>query len=665
MLSNAHLLSKAHRLGQLLNAFVLATTLVCPCLCFGQASRVVSADPNAQRRLDPPTEAATNNVLMQYQMMQKLRQLVGGNNASQDSAQPSWLSDMLQDINLDKLLNNLSPEDLQALANQLPPEELGAAAKDPVQLQSELLKQLNRPEVQQNPQFQELLNRYLRDKQSPSKAGDPETGASDMGTSGAGNTRGLPDISPRDSAPPTNLQNTRSRQTAPPLNSNNPPSPSSSQRQLAPPAQQQPSPSAGDVPGSQTSPRPSGEPPAGAQAGSPRARPRSGNSGLPAVSNARDLDSLLRSLPPSLRSQLPEMNSSGSQTDSSGMTAGAPAGVQEFLKQMQQDPSSLPKLENLLTDLPRANGQSNSQLSDQLKSMVPDQLRQKMEGKGFSKTLRGLVSEANRQVRSGKAETSDSTSTAPSSLLAGVEKSVLKALDGVSQDLIKSTKKDTADQVSSSKQASRGKRAGGPSLAFNPKSLTSTGSEQSSSRSSGKSSSSDSKSEKPTGFFSAAAKFVNGLATNGDSETASTPSAGPAAATSILGSDSSSQRGYLSWVVLPLLGMLLLAWLFFWRKPASQLERRIRAIPVGEIRSGADVISAFHAIAGGNARQAELWWTHQRAAVELSATEPESRSAWTTLAELYERARYCSQLAPLSESQLADARQAIQRLQAS
>jgi hypothetical protein len=103
-----------------------------------------------------------------------------------------------------------------------------------------------------------------------------------------------------------------------------------------------------------------------------------------------------------------------------------------------------------------------------------------------------------------------------------------------------------------------------------------------------------------------------------------------------------------SWFIagLGLLGLLAVM-AFCIRRPLLKIVSAATGFAVsngrrtpGEIKSRADIISAFHELVLNPRQLVEAWWTHRAAAQKLAADSPQQEHAVRTLAEIYEQARY-------------------------
>ncbi|HBE67255.1 MAG TPA: hypothetical protein DDW52_03810, partial [Planctomycetaceae bacterium] len=132
---------------------------------------------------------------------------------------------------------------------------------------------------------------------------------------------------------------------------------------------------------------------------------------------------------------------STSQPDTSGAGLGDRS-VQDLLGELSRDQTMLPSLADLAQSLPSSAQQTDNQLSNQLKSMVPDQLTEKLERNGLGRTLKGLVQEAKKSPPS-SSETSSQ----------GLEKSILSTLNSIGKSFSDDPKKSdkTKNQVNPSK----------------------------------------------------------------------------------------------------------------------------------------------------------------------------------------------------------------------
>lgn len=117
--------------------------------------------------------------------------------------------------------------------------------------------------------------------------------------------------------------------------------------------------------------------------------------------------------------------------------------------------------------------------------------------------------------------------------------------------------------------------------------------------------------------------------------------------------------GFVLFVIAALV-ILILAGRFF--KKDGAIERAVarahRLTAVSMIRSRADIVAAFHALALHPQRDTQEWWTHQRAAKEMSQESPNREEPAGQLAGLYEYARYLPDDAELTPEQIESAQAA-------
>ena len=116
-------------------------------------------------------------------------------------------------------------------------------------------------------------------------------------------------------------------------------------------------------------------------------------------------------------------------------------------------------------------------------------------------------------------------------------------------------------------------------------------------------------------------------------------------------------------LLLSALGGASLALLFAARrKNLIQLEQRRRTLAAVKpelIRTGADVIHAFHWLTHCQLPDAADWWNHLKAEESLTSLTPERHQSLETLTQLYEAARYQPSGAGLNASQIQQARTAL------
>ncbi len=346
--------------------------------------------------------------------------------------------------------------------------------------------------------------------------------------------------------------------------------------------------------------------------------------------------------------------------------------LKEFLGSVAQDPSQLPSVKELMSQLPREPSvlaglpKSNSALSNSLKGFVTPSMVETLDRHGLKKTLADVIRQSERDVATQSSPTgrSDSRSSSSPSLGASFEKSVLQAIEGVSQDLLDQKKKMAEASPKKSNQSKNQPAGNSTSGLSNPKpsasALKSTGVTSGGTSIGQNSGSSGGKSDKPTGFFASATRTLNEWATGASSST-SAPSVSSAASKSGSAGVASPSTFPLSLLIL-LVAIVALVYGLNQRK--SSLSRAKGELPPVNLAGEFDVVAAFHFLAkAGSPQRAEEWWTHGRTASTLGESAPAHRSAWFTLASLYERVRYAPDSMHLDANELEVARGAVRILQ--
>lgn len=345
--------------------------------------------------------------------------------------------------------------------------------------------------------------------------------------------------------------------------------------------------------------------------------------------------------------------------------------MQDLLRQMASNPSRLPPIEDLAGMAGAAKdaaGGYAQPLSQQLKSMVDGDLARKVERTGLGRTLSGLLKEARRAPapKTGPSSaTGASTESENQSLSSSLEKSVLTTLDGFGKSLLGKT--DKKKELASA--------SGNRAAAINKK----NGSSGSQPRTAGKANDSSQPAEKskPSFFKSAAksaSKAIDGFVSRDNQSQSTQPSQKDPRPSSTANADGPGMGslpdatgfGGLVWAVLGLAALAAVLWFAFRSRLTTLLADNSQlpfpAEALRRIRTHADVIAAFHAIAYRASGQTQPWWTHRRAVDELAKPDSTVRTAWERLAGLYEESRYMQGKQALSPEQAERAEQAIRTL---
>ncbi len=163
-------------------------------------------------------------------------------------------------------------------------------------------------------------------------------------------------------------------------------------------------------------------------------------------------------------------------------------------------------------------------------------------------------------------------------------------------------------------------------------------------------------------------KTWNDAASQFFSDLSKAPEAPPSEQTSAVDDTSAgSPPASGSWFIaaLGLLGLLAVI-AFCIRRPLLKIVSDVTGFAVsngrrtpGEIKSRADIISAFHELVLNPRQLVEAWWTHRAAAQKLAADSPQQEHAVRTLAEIYEQARYLPDDVELPAESMQTARAAF------
>ncbi|GAB5403784.1 MAG: hypothetical protein Aurels2KO_20150 [Aureliella sp.] len=358
---------------------------------------------------------------------------------------------------------------------------------------------------------------------------------------------------------------------------------------------------------------------------------------------------------------------STSTSDGPGGLSSGGASVQELIREMSQ--SGLPPLEEIADLMPKVgngNRAVSGPLAEQLKSMVDRDLSKKLDSNGITRTIRGLVNEA-KKAPPPKSMDSPGVSS-ENSLSSNVEKSVLSTLDGLSKSLLgrnDDKAKEKASSSASSTTPSNNTRTTEGSTARSNKS-TVNGLDSNIANATAGNSVASAVEKKEPGFLKSTSKAIDSFFTSGsDGGTSPASSSSDSRSSSTLSGELPGLGG-LFWISLfAIVGLVVLLYLLRKRIPGINSKHLGFPLPASapdNVRTHADVIQAFHALAFRSPGQAESWWTHRRAAAELSPPDSTLQSAWDRLAKLYEEARYQHDRQELSPEKAQAAQQALQTL---
>ena len=313
--------------------------------------------------------------------------------------------------------------------------------------------------------------------------------------------------------------------------------------------------------------------------------------------------------------------------------------VAEYLQELKNQ--TTPRVETRPRTSPQrprsanqSNGTSGQPSSAPVESTAArEQLKQdtksSLQQRGITETLRKIAKDARQQVRASGSSpgntTNESRTGAQSGESSGLERSLIRALDGLRKDIVeiakdakfKPVRSDTAPQAT-----------GRPGADGSDSGL------QSISRSAG--------------------NFLNDLT--------STPASasGPSSSTPVSINETVTENIFGLLTLLLLVGVVAL---YAWKSGlfATPVGESVRVVPVraDEIQTREDVVNAFHKMALQPSRPAQQWWTHRKVADQLFQDRPEHVHAVEVLAELYEQARYLPAESAFSQEQIQSARRAL------
>jgi hypothetical protein len=252
-----------------------------------------------------------------------------------------------------------------------------------------------------------------------------------------------------------------------------------------------------------------------------------------------------------------------------------------------------------------------------------------LQRRGITETLRKIAKDAQQQVRaagsSQKNTASESRTGAQSGESSGLERSLIRALDGLRKDIVEIAK-DAKFKPAGTDTA--------PQATNRPSTGRSDSGLRSISRSAG--------------------NFLNDLTSTPAAASGSSPS------TPVSLNETVSENIFGLLTLLFLVGVVAL---YAWKSGllATPFSDPIRVVPVraADIQTKEDVVNAFHKMALQPSRQTQRWWTHRKVADQIFQDRPEHIHAVEVLAELYEQARYLPAESAFSQEQIQSAQRAL------
>ncbi len=304
--------------------------------------------------------------------------------------------------------------------------------------------------------------------------------------------------------------------------------------------------------------------------------------------------------------------------------------------QIREPPTTTPPSKQSVTP----QNSSNSPKSPQM------DVRSELQEKGFTQTLRKLIDqsrEASRAESNGSAGTSAGGQDPGNGSLSGLEKSIIRLIDGLREDSARQASQVPAQTPS---PMPAGTAIPQPSTPPSEPERRST-----------------------------AGKVVESLG-NVFKEMTATPDAQPGNARPRQGrsssgvSDSQRMTSRSTGPLLMLLAALGLVWYFLPRVltsvKESHLSRRSSSVgevtPSADIRTREDVVRAFHQYALQSAMSVPSWWTHREVERRVADTTPALQPSIQVLADLYELARYLPGEAELTPDQIGIARRELENV---
>ncbi len=371
-------------------------------------------------------------------------------------------------------------------------------------------------------------------------------------------------------------------------------------------------------------------------------------------------------LPPSLPMQgSPTQNSPRQNSANTGdPNTGDPASLQDLMRRATDDPKSLPPLsvppylrkENEKStkepsranfagrDVPSNNGPERS--ASRANNSSRAEIQQKLNTKGLEGTWRELVQQAQRDAKTQPQQAPAAPANGESNWF-DLDAKVLQSLDGAKDELLKIAQDTASSNRPRPTPAAPPPPPPNPNANFGsrpPRPEAGTG-----------------KNGFPGESFLKSVGDAFRSATDATSE-------GEVASSSGMGEfGESSLASSLEWLLLA--GLVGVA-MFFWLRRSrpgdarSSLESTISPTVNIDVNDRADIVRAFHQMVATAKIPTENWWPHRRAASALVEFNPELASPAQVLSRLYELARYLPADQHLSESQIQDARRAVEQLRA-
>ncbi|MCR9201000.1 MAG: hypothetical protein NXI04_20365 [Planctomycetaceae bacterium] len=273
------------------------------------------------------------------------------------------------------------------------------------------------------------------------------------------------------------------------------------------------------------------------------------------------------------------------------------------------------------------SGQGKSAPSARDTSGLQESAKQTLKNRGLKAAIHQVMNSARREIRGSSGRATEATG----GMSEGVRKALVDALSGISDDVVRLAQDARSGSSARSSSRNGGSNAGGSNA--------------------GGSHAGDSSS---TSWIGSIRDSIN------NSGSPASPTSGGGG---ISPPDLSAGGGsLLSFLIIVAVAGGIVWWLMkSGQLTAQAAPARLTAARIGAIRSRRDVVEAFHLIALDPRHGAEPWWHHEQVRVDLSTRLPSQESSVSDLAAVYEQARYLPDSVELNETQLATARDAIER----
>lgn len=323
--------------------------------------------------------------------------------------------------------------------------------------------------------------------------------------------------------------------------------------------------------------------------------------------------------------------------------------VPELLKQTKQDPTVLPsfqfpanslsleELKRLLSARLTSSGKQQGTWLNSLKDSLPAGLKEELHQSGVGQSLREVMNDFNHGSRGNGSQRNTADSTVD---LKVDPQNLGLTLESINQELQSLAESRTAADKQSASANSVIQHTTAPYATTNEPNRQSE-----------------------PGFWKRASGLFNELMPSQE-KTSSQPTIKSANAKSP--EPHKSQAGSNSQIILmAIVSSLSMAAAGFWLL-GSRKAQRSQGVWTGlaatNITTRSELVQAFHRMIGTSGTSFEDWWTHRRAAIEISKVNSSATSDLEFLSELYEIARYGPTDYQFTDEQFQQARRALEQV---